>query len=83
MPLFLLYFPLAYILYVILFRVSLLFSRYALDHGATAVAVDVENITNLQNGTHNSGFVFSEHTVQRRPESLSLKHGQNGELSGM
>ncbi|KAG6500495.1 hypothetical protein ZIOFF_040340 [Zingiber officinale] len=57
-------------------------TRYALDHGATAVAVDVENITNLQNGTHNSGFVFSEHTVQRRPESLSLKHGQNGELSG-
>ncbi|XP_042407238.1 molybdenum cofactor sulfurase-like isoform X2 [Zingiber officinale] len=56
--------------------------EYALDHGATAVAVDVENITNLQNGTHNSGFVFSEHTVQRRPESLSLKHGQNGELSG-
>ncbi|XP_074573005.1 molybdenum cofactor sulfurase isoform X1 [Curcuma longa] len=56
--------------------------EYALDNGATTVAVDVENITNLQNGTHNSTFVFSEHTVQRRPESLSLKHGQNGKLSG-
>lgn len=62
-----------------------LYCRYALDKGATALAVDIEDVKlhGLQDGTNESSFRILKHSVQRRAEAKFPQDGVSGKLSGI
>nr|CAD1834558.1 unnamed protein product [Ananas comosus var. bracteatus] len=58
--------------------------EYALNKGATALAVDIEEVEphDLRDETHESSIRILKHAVQRRVEDLVPQNLQNGKLSG-